>query len=35
MRTNKPTHAFIQGAEIDLDNPQKALYRKFKSKYEN
>ncbi|KAB1063221.1 amidohydrolase family protein [Salibacter halophilus] len=35
MRTNKVRHAFIQGAEIDLDNPQKALYRKFKSKYEN
>ena len=33
--TNQVTHAFIQGKEIDLDNKQKALYRKFKQKYEN
>ena len=34
MRTNIVTQAFIQGREIDLDNKQKALYRKFKKKYE-
>lgn len=33
MRTNNVTQAFIQGREIDLDNKQKALYRKFSSKY--
>lgn len=27
--TNDVTHAFIQGKVIDLDNPQKYLYRKF------
>lgn len=32
--TNQVTHAFIRGKEIDLDNKQKALYRKFKEKYE-
>ena len=34
MRTCKVTHAFINGRAIDLDNKQKALYRKFKAKYE-
>ena len=34
MRSNIVTQAFIQGREIDLDNKQKALYRKFKEKYE-
>ncbi len=34
MRTCKLTQAFIGGREIDLDNKQKALYRKFKQKYE-
>ncbi len=34
MRSSKLTHAFIQGRAIDLDNKQKALYRKFKAKYE-
>ena len=34
MRTCKLTHAFINGRAIDLDNKQKALYRKFKEKYE-
>ena len=34
MRTNIVTQAFIQGREIDLDNKQKALYRKFRKKYE-
>ena len=33
--THKVVHAFIRGKEIDLDNKQKALYRKFKTKYEN
>ena len=30
--TNDVTHAFIQGRPIDLDNPQKYLYRKYKAK---
>lgn len=34
MMTNAVTHAFIQGRQIDLDNRQKELYRKYKSKYE-
>jgi hypothetical protein len=33
MRTNKVTHAFINGKAIDLDNKQEALNRKFKKKY--
>ncbi len=33
MRTCKVEQAFIQGKEIDLDNKQKALYRKFQEKY--
>lgn len=33
MRTNQIQTAFIQGKSIDLDNKQKALYRKFKEKY--
>ena len=33
MRTSKVSHAFINGSEIDLDNKQKALYRKFSEKY--
>lgn len=32
--TNQVTDAFIQGKAIDLDNKQKALYRKFKGKYD-
>ncbi len=32
MRTCKIERAFIQGRDIDLDNKQKALYRKFKTK---
>jgi len=35
MRTSKVETAFIQGREIDLDNKQKALYRKFKEKYDS
>ncbi len=33
MRTSKVSRAFIQGRDIDLDNKQKVLYRKFKEKY--
>ncbi|MEO1260491.1 MAG: amidohydrolase family protein [Bacteroidota bacterium] len=33
MRTSKVTNAFIQGREIDLDNKQEMLYRKFQQKY--
>lgn len=35
MRSSKITHALIDGRIIDLDNKQKALYRKFTQKYEN
>ena len=35
MRTNKIIFAFINGKKIDLDNPQKQLYRKYSKKYEN
>jgi len=33
MRTNKVEHAFIKGKEIDLNNEQKELYEKYKTKY--
>jgi len=33
MLTNKVDLAYIQGRLVDLDNPQKFLYRKFKEKY--
>lgn len=33
MMTNEVTQAFIQGRDIDLDNHQKVLYRKYKEKY--
>jgi len=33
MRTSKVTNAFIQGREINLDNKQEMLYRKFERKY--
>jgi len=33
MKTNELTHAFIDGREIDLDNKQEVLYRKFLEKY--
>jgi imidazolonepropionase-like amidohydrolase len=33
MRTNNITRAFIRGKDIDLDNKQKQLYRKYKHKY--
>jgi len=33
MRTSNIERAFIQGKSIDLDDKQKALYRKFKEKY--
>ena len=34
VRSSKVEMAFIQGREVNLDNQQKALYRKFKAKYE-
>ncbi len=33
MRSNKVTIAYIDGNQIDLDNPQKVLYRKYSNKY--
>ena len=33
MRTNSLTHAWIEGRQIDLDNRQRELYRKFQTKY--
>jgi len=33
MRTNKVTHAFIQGRKVDLSNKQLKLYEKFDNKY--
>lgn len=33
MRTNKLTHAFIQGRQINLDNKQEMLHRRFQQKY--
>jgi len=35
MMTNDVTQAWIRGKAVDLDNPQKYLYRKFKGKAEN
>lgn len=34
MRTSKVTQAFIRGREIDLNNKQKDLYKRFKTKYD-
>lgn len=34
MRTSKVSHAFINGRDINLENKQKVLYEKFKTKYE-
>lgn len=34
MMTNEVTHAWIQGREMDTDNRQKQLYRKYKAKYD-
>lgn len=34
VRTSEVLHAFVQGREVDLDNQQKVLYRKFRDKYE-
>ena len=34
MKTSNITLAYIRGKKIDLDNKQKALYRKFRTKYE-
>ncbi len=33
MRTSKVIYAFIEGRQIDLDNKQKQLYRRFMAKY--
>ena len=33
MRTNKLTHAFIQGRELNLETHQTKLYKKYKEKY--
>jgi hypothetical protein len=33
MRTNKLTHAFIQGRMINLETHQTKLYNKYKEKY--
>jgi len=33
MRTNSLTHAWIEGRQLDLDNRQRQLYRKFQTKY--
>ncbi len=35
MRTNKLTRAFIQGRDINLDNKQEMLYRRFQMKYKS
>lgn len=34
MRTNNVKHAFIKGNSVDLNNEQKALYDKYKKKYD-
>jgi imidazolonepropionase-like amidohydrolase len=33
MRTSNITHAFIQGRDVNLDNKQKQLYERYKTKY--
>jgi imidazolonepropionase-like amidohydrolase len=33
MRSNRVSLAFIEGREIDLDQRQRQLYRKFQEKY--
>jgi imidazolonepropionase-like amidohydrolase len=33
MRSNRVSLAFIQGREIDLDQRQRQLYRKYQEKY--
>jgi imidazolonepropionase-like amidohydrolase len=35
MRTNHVEFAFINGKMLDLDNPQKQLYRKYSKKYQD
>ena len=35
MRTNKLTHAFIQGREISLDSHQTKLYKRYSDKYKS
>jgi len=34
MKGNRPTHAFVDGRRVNLDDKQKVLYRKFSEKYE-
>jgi len=34
MRGNNPIHAFVDGRRVNLDDKQKALYRKFSDKYQ-
>lgn len=34
MRTNNVVHAFIQGRHINLDDHQKALYRRYSERYD-
>lgn len=34
MKTSVIEHAYIRGKKIDLDDKQKALYRKFRAKYQ-
>lgn len=34
MRGNRPTHAFVDGRRVNLDDKQKVLYRKFSEKYD-
>jgi len=34
MRTSQVTEAYIQGRKVSVDDKQKALYRKFQTKYE-
>jgi imidazolonepropionase-like amidohydrolase len=34
LRTSRPSHVFIQGREITLEDKQKSLYEKFKAKYQ-
>jgi imidazolonepropionase-like amidohydrolase len=34
MMGNRPTHAFVDGRRVNLDDKQKVLYRKFSEKYD-
>jgi imidazolonepropionase-like amidohydrolase len=35
MRTNKLTHAFIDGKKLNLNTRQKDLYERYQEKYKN